>query len=164
MKRLAIMAALPQELGDLIAHMRGAGDVRTVTLGKREYHVGEAHGVPVVVTLARIGKVAAAATASALIHVFGVDAILFTGVAGGVRADVRVGDIVVANALLQHDLDASPFSRATKCRYSSARISTPTARCRTRSLLRRSRSSKPKATRSPNASPSCGRACIAGWW
>ncbi|WP_370650539.1 5'-methylthioadenosine/adenosylhomocysteine nucleosidase [Caballeronia sp. SL2Y3] len=109
MKRLAIMAALPQELGDLIAHMRGAGDVRTVTLGKREYHVGEAHGVPVVVTLARIGKVAAAATASALIHVFGVDAILFTGVAGGVRADVRVGDIVVANALLQHDLDASPF-------------------------------------------------------
>ncbi|KIG04603.1 5'-methylthioadenosine/adenosylhomocysteine nucleosidase [Caballeronia concitans] len=109
MKRLGIMAALPQELGDLIAHMRTVGDVRTVTLGQREYHVGEAHGVRVVVTLARIGKVAAAATASALIHVFEADAIVFTGVAGGVHREVRVGDIVVADALLQHDLDASPL-------------------------------------------------------
>jgi adenosylhomocysteine nucleosidase len=109
MKRLGIMAALPQELGDLIAQMQAAGEVRTVTLGRREYYVGEAHGRAVVVTLARIGKVAAAATASALIHVFEADAIVFTGVAGGVRADVQVGDVVVADALMQHDLDASPL-------------------------------------------------------
>ncbi|SAK63312.1 5'-methylthioadenosine/S-adenosylhomocysteine nucleosidase [Caballeronia hypogeia] len=109
MKRLGIMAALPQELGDLIEQMRAAGQVRTVTLGAREYYVGDAHGVPAVVTLARIGKVAAAATVSALIHVFEADAVVFTGVAGGVRADVQVGDIVVADALLQHDLDASPL-------------------------------------------------------
>jgi len=44
MKRLGIMAALPQELGDLIAQMRAAGEVRTVTLGRREYYVGDAHG------------------------------------------------------------------------------------------------------------------------
>jgi len=65
------MAALPQELGDLIESMNAAGEVRTETIGRREYHVGIAHGVPCVVTLARVGKVAAAATASALIHVFG---------------------------------------------------------------------------------------------
>ena len=108
-KRLGIMAALPQELGDLIESMRAAGEVRTETIGRREYHVGIAHGVPCVVTLARVGKVAAAATASALIHLFGVDAIVFTGVAGGVRADVRVGDIVIGETLMQHDLDASPL-------------------------------------------------------
>jgi adenosylhomocysteine nucleosidase len=106
---LGIMAALPQELGDLIESMNAAGDVRTQTIGRREYHAGIAHGVPCVVTLARIGKVAAAATASALIHVFGVDAIVFTGVAGGVRDDVRVGDIVIGETLMQHDLDASPL-------------------------------------------------------
>ena len=103
---LGVMAALPQELGDLIEAMQ---ERRTVTLGQRDYHVGLMHGVPCVATLARIGKVAAAATASALIHVFGVDAIIFTGVAGGVASHVRVGDIVVAQTLLQHDLDASPL-------------------------------------------------------
>ena len=109
MKRLGIMAALPQELGDLIAQMQAAGEVRTVTLGKREYYVGDAHGMPVVVTLARIGKVAAAATVSALIHAFDVEAVVFTGVAGGVGPAVRIGDIVVAESLMQHDMDASPL-------------------------------------------------------
>jgi adenosylhomocysteine nucleosidase len=108
-KRLGIMAALPQELGDLLTQMRASGDVETVTLGQREYHIGSAHGVGVVATLARIGKVAAAATASALIHVFEAQQIIFTGVAGGVHADVKVGDVVIGDTLLQHDLDASPL-------------------------------------------------------
>lgn len=106
---LGVLAALPQELGDLVEAMRAEGDIRTVTLGRRDYHVGTAQGVPCVVTLARVGKVAAAATVSALIHVFDVDAIVFTGVAGGVGRGVHVGDIVVADSLLQHDLDASPL-------------------------------------------------------
>ena len=108
-RRLGVLAALPQELGDLVEAMRAQGEMRTVTLGRRDYHVGTAYGVPCVTTLARIGKVAAAASASALIHVFGVDSMIFTGVAGGVGPGVRVGDIVVADSLLQHDLDASPL-------------------------------------------------------
>ena len=106
---LGILAALPQELGDLIDAMRAESGVRTITHGRRDYHVGTVHGVPCVVTLARVGKVAAAATVSALIHAFDVEAVVFTGVAGGVGAEVRVGDIVVADTLLQHDLDASPL-------------------------------------------------------
>ncbi|WP_233802391.1 5'-methylthioadenosine/adenosylhomocysteine nucleosidase [Paraburkholderia sp. HP33-1] len=106
---LGILAALPQELGDLIEAMRAESGVRTVTHGQREYHIGTVHGTPCVVTLARVGKVAAAATASALIHEFDVDAIVFTGVAGGVGGDVHVGDIVVASTLMQHDIDASPL-------------------------------------------------------
>ncbi|CAB3753757.1 5'-methylthioadenosine/S-adenosylhomocysteine nucleosidase [Paraburkholderia humisilvae] len=106
---LGVMAALPDELGDLVAAMRAEGDVRTVAHGQRDYHVGTVHGAPCVVTLARIGKVAAAATVSALIHVFDIDAVVFTGVAGGVGRDVQIGDIVVAHTLMQHDLDASPL-------------------------------------------------------
>jgi adenosylhomocysteine nucleosidase len=106
---LGILAALPEELGDLIAAMRADGPVETVTLGRRDYHVGTVHGAACVVALARIGKVAAAATVSALIHVFRVSGIVFTGVAGGVSRAVRVGDVVVAESLLQHDLDASPL-------------------------------------------------------
>jgi adenosylhomocysteine nucleosidase len=106
---LGVMAALPQELGNLIEVMRAESGVRTVTHGSRDYHVGTVYGAPCVVTLARIGKVAAAATVSALIHAFEVDAVVFTGVAGGVGREVRVGDVVVADTLMQHDLDASPL-------------------------------------------------------
>ncbi|WP_338861783.1 5'-methylthioadenosine/adenosylhomocysteine nucleosidase (plasmid) [Mycetohabitans rhizoxinica] len=106
---LGIMAALPEEIAPLINEMRAAPDWRTVTLGRREYALGTLRGMPCVMTLARVGKVAAATTATALIHQFGVDAIIFTGVAGGVARQVRVGDIVIADALMQHDLDASPL-------------------------------------------------------
>ena len=106
---LGVLAALPQELGDLLGAMRAESGVRTVTHGQRDYHVGTVHGTPCVVTLARVGKVAAAATVSALIHVFDVREVVFAGVAGGVGKDVRIGDIVIADTLLQHDLDASPL-------------------------------------------------------
>ena len=62
-----------------------------------------------VLVLSGIGKVAAATTASLLIERFGVGEILFTGVAGALGSDVQVGDIVVANQFMQHDMDASPL-------------------------------------------------------
>lgn len=106
---LGVLAALPQELGDLIAAMRAESGVVTRTFGQRDYHLGTVHGAPCVVTLARVGKVAAAATASALIHAFDVEAIVFTGVAGGVGGQVHVGDVVVGDTLLQHDMNCEPI-------------------------------------------------------
>ncbi|WP_322043147.1 5'-methylthioadenosine/adenosylhomocysteine nucleosidase [Paraburkholderia sp. J67] len=106
---LGVLAALPQELGDLIAAMQAESAVDKRTFGQRDYYVGTVHGVSCVVTLARVGKVAAAATASALIHAFDVEAIVFTGVAGGVGEEVHVGDVVVGETLLQHDMNAEPL-------------------------------------------------------
>ena len=48
---LGILAALPEELGDLIAAMRADGAMKTVALGRRDYHVGTVHGAACVVTL-----------------------------------------------------------------------------------------------------------------
>ena len=78
-------------------------------LGGRDFHHGELHGRPVVLVLSGIGKVAAATTAALLIQAFKVSALVFTGVAGGLRAGVQVGDVVLARELLQHDMDASPL-------------------------------------------------------
>jgi len=106
---LGIVAALPQEIAHLIEQLQQDPHMRVVASGRRQYYVGRLWGSPCIVTLARIGKVAAAATAAALIHEFGVRAIVFTGVAGGLGAGLRVGDIVIADSLMQHDMDASPL-------------------------------------------------------
>jgi len=65
-----------------------------------------------VLALTKVGKVAAATTTAALIEHFNVDRVVFTGVAGGVGDGVAVGDVVVADTFIHHDLDARPvFAR-----------------------------------------------------
>jgi adenosylhomocysteine nucleosidase len=103
---VAIVAAMQQELGALLALMP---DEQRVRVAGRDFWVGHLHGQPVVAVLSRIGKVAAAVTATVLLERFGVRAIVFTGVAGGLAPGVNVGDVVVATELLQHDMDASPI-------------------------------------------------------
>ena len=104
--RLAIVSAMWPELRALRAEL---AEVRTLRRAGRELHTGMLRGRPVVLALSGIGKVAAAATAALLLERFELEALLFTGVAGGLGPAVRVGDVVVAEALLQHDLDASPL-------------------------------------------------------
>lgn len=103
---IAIVGAMHEELAALLDAMPDEAPVR---VAGRDYWCGHLDGHPVVAVLSRIGKVAAATTATVLIERFGVRAVLFTGVAGGLGAQVRVGDVVVADALLQHDMDASPI-------------------------------------------------------
>lgn len=107
MSSIGIIAALHHEIASLLDDM-DAGVV-TTRIGQRDYHAGTLLGCPCVVVLARIGKVAAAATTVTLIREFDVSAIVFTGLAGAVSRTVNIGDVVVARSLLQHDMDASPL-------------------------------------------------------
>ena len=102
----AIVSALAAEQQGLIGLL---ADPQSVQHAGREFWTGTLHGQPVVLALSRIGKVAAATTATALIERFGVRRIVFTGVAGGLGPGVKVGDVVVASHFLQHDMDASPL-------------------------------------------------------
>jgi len=78
--------------------------------------------------LCGIGKVAAANTTALLAERFGVSAIVMTGVAGGLGPGVKVGDMVVAEALLQHDMDASPiFPRHEVPGYGRSRFASDAA-------------------------------------
>ena len=104
--RLGIISALEEEQQGLVEAMQGAAKVMH---GKRGYTTGKIAGIDAVCVLSRIGKVAAATTAAMLVEKFGVTHILFTGVAGAGDPGVKVGDIVVADALLQYDMNASPL-------------------------------------------------------
>jgi len=119
---IAIVAALHDELTSVLALMP---DEHKQTLAGRDFWVGHLHGREVVAVLSGIGKVAAATTATLLIERFAVQSIVFTGVAGGLGAGVRVGDVVVAEAFLQHDMDASPiFPRHEMPGYGRSRFDT----------------------------------------
>lgn len=103
---IAIVAAMHEELAALLALMP---DEQRIPVAGRDFWVGHLRGRAIVAVLSRIGKVAAATTATVLLERFGAQAIVFTGVAGGLAPGVEVGDVVVATKLLQHDLDASPI-------------------------------------------------------
>lgn len=103
---VAIVSAMHQELRALMPLLREPLSVR---LAGRDFHRGRIHGRPVVLALSGIGKVAATTTAVLLMHEFDVRELVFTGVAGGLRRGVKIGDVVVARQLLQHDMDASPL-------------------------------------------------------
>ncbi|WP_326537956.1 5'-methylthioadenosine/adenosylhomocysteine nucleosidase [Pseudorhodoferax sp.] len=102
----ALLSALPEEQQGLVELLQSRATRR---LAGRDFHTGELWGEPVVVTLSRIGKVAAATTATLLAECFAPRRMVFTGVAGGLAPGVQVGDVVVSAALLQHDMDASPL-------------------------------------------------------
>jgi adenosylhomocysteine nucleosidase len=106
MTPIGIMSAMHEELA---AVLQALPNEQRVQVAARDFWQGHWHGRPVVAVLSRIGKVAAATTATALIERFGVGQIVFTGVAGGVGAGVKVGDVVLASSLVQHDMDASPL-------------------------------------------------------
>ena len=106
MATTAILSALAQEQQGLIEQLQGA---RRLQRAGRDYWLGQLCGQSVVLALSRIGKVAAASTATTLIEAFAVKRVVFTGVAGGLGADVHVGDLVVATGFVQHDMDASPL-------------------------------------------------------
>ena len=123
--RTAIVSAMHEELAAVLGLMP---DEHKESVAGRDFWVGHLHGQDVVAVLSRIGKVAAATTAVALIERFGVERIVFTGVAGGLAAGVEVGHVVVADAFMQHDLDASPiFPKYQVPLYGADRFATDAA-------------------------------------
>jgi len=104
--RLAVVGAMHEEVGALLPCL---ADVRTERRAGRDFLLGRLDGHDVILVRCGIGKVAAATTTAVLLDAFDASALLFTGVAGGLGAGVRVGDIVVATTLLQHDMNAEPL-------------------------------------------------------
>lgn len=102
----AIISALPEEQDGLATLLTGRA---AVALEPRAVHSGLIYGKKVLLALAGVGKVSAAMTATLLIERFGVQRMVFTGVAGAVAEHVNVGDIVVGSQTMQHDMDARPL-------------------------------------------------------
>jgi adenosylhomocysteine nucleosidase len=104
--RIGILGAMPEEVKSIKDMMV----IKTEThVGDKIYYEGSISEVDVVLTFSRWGKVASASTTTTLINKFDVQFVLFTGVAGAVDQSLNIGDVVIANGLYQHDMDARPI-------------------------------------------------------
>lgn len=103
---IGIIGALPQE----IALLKTDLDVRSCErIAGREFTAGRLYGQDVVIALSGIGKVASACAATIMLMEYDCYSLVFVGVAGSLSKRVKVGDIVVASSLVQHDFDATPI-------------------------------------------------------
>ena len=103
---IGILGAMEAEVGKLASLL---ADATPQQVANRRFTTGSLGGKSVVVGISGFGKVAAASTVTTMLDRFDAEAILFAGVAGGLSPAVSRGDLVVADALAQHDFDASPI-------------------------------------------------------
>ena len=69
-----------------------------------------------------VGKVNAAACTQTLIHKFDVDAIINTGVAGGLQPDVKVGDIVISTNVTHHDVSKTQMKTYSRFKKNLSQV------------------------------------------
>ena len=106
MTTLAIMGAMEEEITPLSEHFT---DIKKNDYANNTYYECKLGNLDVVIAYSKIGKVFSTLTASTMIQKFGCDTLLFSGVAGGINPELKIGDLIVANKLSQHDLDITAF-------------------------------------------------------
>lgn len=104
--KIAIMGAMPEEIAPILEKL---GEYKTTEYAKNTYYESSYKGVDLVIAYSKIGKVFSTLTATTMIQHFGAEKLLFSGVAGAISPSLKVGDLIVANKLSQHDLDITAF-------------------------------------------------------
>ena len=106
MKRIGIIGAMEVEVASLKEKMK---DVQITRKASMEFYAGILEGKNVVVVRSGIGKINAAVCTQILIDEFKVEAVINTGIAGSLNADINIGDIVISTDLVHHDMNAVAF-------------------------------------------------------
>ncbi len=106
MTKLAIMGAMEEEITPLLEYFT---DIKKNEFADNTYYEAKLNNLDVVIAYSKIGKVFSTLTATTMIEKFGCDTLLFSGVAGGINPELKIGDLIVANKLSQHDLDITAF-------------------------------------------------------
>lgn len=103
---LGIIGAMTVEVDELKKIM---SDTLEHTVGDMTFVSGKLCGADAVVTVCGEGKVNAAMCTQAMIMEYAPDLIVNTGVGGGLADGLKIGDVVVASAVVEHDMDMSPL-------------------------------------------------------
>ncbi len=103
---LGMIGAMDKEIDLLLEKMES---VQERQIGFTKYAQGKLHGLDICLARCGIGKVHAALCAQGMILTWGVSAVLNIGVAGALVPSLQIGDIVIADSAVQHDMDTTPI-------------------------------------------------------
>ena len=103
---LGIIGAMDEEVAQIKEKMT---DVTVTSVAGMDFYQGKLGGKDAVVVRSGIGKVNAGMCSQILADRFHISAIVNTGIAGSLRAEINIGDIVVSTDAVQHDMDTSPI-------------------------------------------------------
>ena len=101
---IGFICALGVEVEGIVNQMK---DIEEKTVAKITYHKGDIGGKEVVCCECGIGKVNAAMSTQIMIDLYHPDVIINSGIAGSLSGDIRIGDIVVSDDCVQHDMDGT---------------------------------------------------------
>ena len=106
MTKLGIIGAMEEEVETLLGLME---EKRESERAGSRFFDGTLEGLPVTVVQCGVGKVNAALCTQILCDCFGVTHLVNTGIAGSLCADLDIGDLVVSQDAMYHDMDAVAF-------------------------------------------------------
>lgn len=104
--KIGILGAMDEEVALLKSSLN---NLNTIIWKHLTFYTGTLHGVDVVLVKCGIGKVAAAVATTALVEQYSPDYVVNTGSAGGFDMDLKVGDLVIGDAVMHHDIDITHF-------------------------------------------------------
>lgn len=99
-----LIVAMQEELVIVLDQLIHA---RQKTIAGLSFYQGLFSGQPVVAVVCGVGKVNAALCTQLLIAEFQVQQVINIGIAGGLDPELVPGDVVIADTLIQHDVDVS---------------------------------------------------------
>ena len=103
---LGIIGAMEVEVKELREMMENP---QAQTVAGMTFYQGTIKGNEVVVVRSGIGKVNAGICSQILVDRYNVEGIINTGIAGSLKNEINIGDIVLATVAVQHDVDATGF-------------------------------------------------------
>ena len=106
--RLGIIGAMDIEIAALRENMK---DLREEARAGMTFLAGTLEGLETVVVQCGVGKVNAAMCTQLLIDHYSVSHVINTGIAGSLRADLDIGDLVISRDAIYHDFDLKFWGR-----------------------------------------------------
>ncbi len=101
-----IIGAMDHEIDTLVGDLQNKKEEKKYGL---TFYLGKLKKYEVVIVKCGIGKVNAGRTTQVLISEYAPKYIINTGIAGGLSKELKIGDIVISNDLIQHDFDVTAF-------------------------------------------------------